>query len=308
MMQTIFSDQVRLLVSVLPHVAKESCFALKGGTAINLFIRDMPRLSVDIDLAYLPIQERNESLEAIDAAMRRIALHVESHIAGVEVTPLSLPQTDICIRLHVKRGTTMIKVEITPVLRGSINEAKVCTLSSRTEAAFGSAQMQLLSFNDLYGGKLCAALDRQHPRDLFDVHHLLNNEGISEELKNTFLVYLMSHNRPISELLDPKLKDIEATYEQEFKGMTHDPVGLDLLLDTRVEMIRALHDRINDHDREFLLSFKRGAANWDQFAYPNAMHLPAVRWKQHNLASMSAVKRKEALKKLKAVLAKDANV
>jgi len=59
-----FSSQVRLLVSVLPYVAKEKCFALKGGTAINLFIRDMPRLSIDIDLAYLPIQDRENGYQS----------------------------------------------------------------------------------------------------------------------------------------------------------------------------------------------------------------------------------------------------
>ncbi len=47
-----FTEQVRLLVALLPRVAKQECFALKGGTAINMFLRDMPRLSVDIDLAY----------------------------------------------------------------------------------------------------------------------------------------------------------------------------------------------------------------------------------------------------------------
>ena len=52
-----YSDQVALLMSVIPAVAEESCFALKGGTAINLFIRDLPRLSVDIDLTYLPVAD-----------------------------------------------------------------------------------------------------------------------------------------------------------------------------------------------------------------------------------------------------------
>jgi hypothetical protein len=53
-----FTEQVRLLVALLPSVAKQTCFALKGGTAINLFLRDMPRLSVDIDLTYLPVEDR----------------------------------------------------------------------------------------------------------------------------------------------------------------------------------------------------------------------------------------------------------
>lgn len=49
-----YRAQMDLLLQVLPLVAKEESFALKGGTAINLFVRDMPRLSVDIDLTWLP--------------------------------------------------------------------------------------------------------------------------------------------------------------------------------------------------------------------------------------------------------------
>ena len=67
-----YIDQVRLLIDVLPHIAKENVFALKGGTAINLFYRDMPRLSVDIDLTYLPVEDRNASLRHIDEALDRI--------------------------------------------------------------------------------------------------------------------------------------------------------------------------------------------------------------------------------------------
>lgn len=66
---SLFYRQVALLVRVLPWVATEKCLALKGGTAINLFVRDMPRLSVDIDLAYLPIEPREASLQHISAAL-----------------------------------------------------------------------------------------------------------------------------------------------------------------------------------------------------------------------------------------------
>ena len=69
-----YRRQVTLLVRVLPFVAAETCFALKGGTAINLFVRNMPRVSVDIDLTYLPVADRGTSLRAIDAAMKRIAM------------------------------------------------------------------------------------------------------------------------------------------------------------------------------------------------------------------------------------------
>jgi len=302
MMTRSFSSQVRLLVSVLPYVAKEKCFALKGGTAINLFIRDMPRLSIDIDLAYLPIQDREKSLQEIDAAMKRIKEHIVSTLTGVEVSESLLPSTNICIRLTVKYDTTQIKIEVTPVLRGSINPAVMKSLSSTTEAEYGSVSMQLLSFEDLYGGKLCAALDRQHPRDLFDVYHLLKNEGITTTLKNTFIVYLLSHPRPIAELLEPRFKEIEVMYEKEFMGMTVEPVALEILLRTRLDLIHMIHKRLNDEDRAFILSVKRGEPQWKLFAYPEAANLPAVRWKLHNLSRMGKAKRESALLKLEDIL------
>ncbi len=303
-MKHSFSNQVRLLVSVLPFVAKEKCFALKGGTAINLFIRDMPRLSVDIDLAYLPIQDRETSLNEIDAAMKRIKTQIVSVFSGAEVSESLLHSTDKCIRLTIKHNGTQIKIEVTPVLRGSINPPIVKSISPNTEAEYGTVSMQLLSFEDLYGGKICAALDRQHPRDLFDVHYLLQNEGISEALKNTFIVYLLSHPRPIAELLAPRMKNIEALYEKEFVGMTMETVSLETLTQTRLDLIKKIHEKLSDNDKAFILSIKSGIPKWELFAYPEAKDLPAVKWKLHNLSKMSKEKRKTASIKLENILKK----
>ena len=303
-MKNSFSNQVRLLVSVLPFVAKEKCFALKGGTALNLFIRDMPRLSVDIDLAYLPVQDRARSLQEMDEAMQRIKTEILSVFKYAEVSQSFLPSTDKCIRLTVKHNGTQIKIEVTPVLRGSINPSVMKDISSNTEAEYGSVSMQLLSFEDLYGGKICAALDRQHPRDLFDVYYLLQNEGISETLKNTFIVYLLSHPRPIAELLEPRLKDIEAVYEKEFLGMSMQNVSLETLMQTRFDLIEKIHEKLSDDDKTFILSVKAGMPKWELFAYPEAQNLPAVKWKLHNLLKMSKEKRKAATIKLEKILDK----
>ena len=303
-MKNSFSNQVRLLVSVLPFVAKEKCFALKGGTALNLFIRDMPRLSVDIDLAYLPVQDRARSLQEMDEAMQRIKTEILSVFKYAEVSQSFLPSTDKCIRLTVKHNGTQIKIEVTPVLRGSINPSVMKDISSNTEAEYGSVSMQLLSFEDLYGGKICAALDRQHPRDLFDVYYLLQNEGISETLKNTFIVYLLSHPRPIAELLEPRLKDIEALYEKEFVGMSMQNVSLETLIQTRLDLIEKVHEKLSDDDKTFILSVKAGMPKWELFAYPEAQNLPAVKWKLQNLSKMSKEKRKVATIKLAKIFEK----
>jgi predicted nucleotidyltransferase component of viral defense system len=301
-MHPIFFEQVRLLVSVLPIVAKEQCFALKGGTAINLFFRDMPRLSVDIDLAYLPIQKREESLENIDLALKSIDERIQNVISGIQVTQSFLQGTDKCIRLTLRRGNIQIKIEVTPVLRGSVHTAIEMGFFPAAADAFGFVKMQLLSFEDLYGGKLCAALDRQHPRDLFDVLLLLEKEGIGTKLKNTFLVYLLSHNRPIAEILNPRLKDIEELYEKEFKGMTRNEVTVKQLIETRKKMIDTIYFLLDEKDLEFLRSFKAGKPAWDLFAFPEAAKLPAVRWKLHNILKMSKKKQKMAQEKLENVL------
>ena len=83
--RAIYRKQVALLVKGLPHVAKEACFDLKGGAAINLFIRNLPRLSVDIDLTYLPISARNTALKSIDAALKRISQEYLSGANGKQI-------------------------------------------------------------------------------------------------------------------------------------------------------------------------------------------------------------------------------
>lgn len=163
-----YRNQVALVIRALPSVAAEECFAMKGGTAINLFIRDLPRLSVDIDLTYLPVQERAASLAAIDAAMMRIAARITEVVRGTRVTP-SRSRENVATKLVVRSDSAQIKIEVTPVLRGCVFEPEFRPVSSDVEDEFGFAEMRIVSFPDLYAGKIVAAFDRQHPRDLFDV-------------------------------------------------------------------------------------------------------------------------------------------
>lgn len=121
----IFSEQVRLLVDVLPSVAKQHCFALKGGTALNLFVRDLPRLSVDIDLAYLPLADREASLVGIDAALENIATDITRSVPATQVNASFVHGTDKRIKLLVLRNGVVVKVEVTPVLRGCVYESEL---------------------------------------------------------------------------------------------------------------------------------------------------------------------------------------
>ena len=301
-----FSDhyraQVSLLVRVLPYVGEEDCFALKGGTAINLFVRDMPRLSVDIDLTYLPVESRPDSLVKIDAAMKRIA-EIAQSVSPAEDIIATGPNAEGAVTKLLARGKgVQIKIEVTPVLRGCVYEPETRTVSPSVENTFGFAEMQVVSFADLYGGKVVAALDRQHPRDLFDMRDLLANEGINDDLRRAFIVYLLSHDRPMHEVVKPTRKDISHEYERGFAGMTDQSVTLEELLAAREATIEAVIGNMPDDHRQFLISFERGEPDWSLLGIEHAHELPAIRWRQQNLDTLDEKKRSELIKSLEQAL------
>jgi predicted nucleotidyltransferase component of viral defense system len=296
-----YRAQVELVVRTLPVVSTEACFALKGGTAINLFVRDLPRLSVDIDLAFLPIQPRVESLAATRAALGRIAQRIEGGALPGASARFSSPRPDE-LRLLVRDGRSQIKVEISPVLRGSLHEPQAIRCMPAVMTQFGTVTVPVLSLPDLYGGKLCAALDRQHPRDWFDVMLLLDADELDRSVFEGFLTYLVSHGRPINELLAPNWKPLADSYAQQFAGMTVLPVTLDQLEASRERLLARLQALMTEHDKAFLLSLKAGEPDWTLFAHPRIAELPAVQWKLHNIQTMKPPQRLAARERLQAVL------
>lgn len=293
--------QVRLLVGVLPFIAHERCFALKGGTAINLFMRDMPRLSVDIDLSYLPAGDRATALGEIEAALLRTKTKLED-VSPPYSVHISKRQDNKACGLRVTGADAAIEIEVAPVLRGNVFPPVVRRLASRAESEFGFAEIQSQSFEDIYAGKLVAALDRQHPRDLFDIMVLLENEGISDELFRAFLVYLIGHDGSLARVVDPAPKPIADLYERQFSPMSLRPVTIDELDRARRSMIVALHARFSDEVREFLLSFKRMQPRWELLGVPHAPDLPAVQWKMLNLSRMEPPRHREVVQNLERVL------
>lgn len=280
-----YAAQVALLVRVLPHVAAEEVFALKGGTAINLFYRDLPRLSVDIDLTYLPIKDRTESLADINAAMDRLVTSIEKGVEGAKARRIEGGGGG-ATRVAVRLGSAEIKIETSPVTRGVIHPPKLMTVSDAVQDEFGFSETQVVSFEDLYGGKLHAALDRQHPRDLFDVKLLYEHEGLTDALFRSFLIYVACSPRPAHELLNPNLADLEKTYAQEFLGMTKDTVSLDTLIDVRARLIADILSRLDGAAQVFLLSLQDATPDFDTIGLPQAADLPAVKWKLLNLQKL----------------------
>jgi predicted nucleotidyltransferase component of viral defense system len=290
---------VALLIRLLPLIAGENCFALKGGTAINLFIRDMPRLSVDIDLTYVPVQPYDASLAAIDAAMGRIGARVKARIPGATIAEGA---KDARTHLLVRAEGVTNEIEVTPVMRGCVYEPELKNVTDAVEDAFGFAEMPILSFADLYAGKFVAALDRQHPRDFFDTRELLNNEGINDALRRAFLVYLVSHSRPMHEVLAARRKDMTVEFNRGFNGMTKAPVTLAELVAARETFIAKAVGEMPAAHKTFLISFVRGKPDWTSIALPGAANLPAVKWRQLNLDKLTAEKRAAEVASLEKVL------
>jgi predicted nucleotidyltransferase component of viral defense system len=297
-----YRAQVALLIRTLPHVAAEPEFALKGGTAINLFVRPLPRLSVDIDLTYLPVADRAASLAAIVAAMQRIAERIRAGIPNARVLATELTDEGATTKLVVRVDAAQIKIEVTPVLRGTVYDPVAMAVVPEVEDAFGFAETQVVSFPDLYAGKIVAAMDRQHPRDLFDVRDLLAHEGISDDLRRAFIVYLISHHRPMVEVLASTRKPLATEFARGFEGMTEEPVPLAELEAAREAIIAAMVAQMPTEHRQFLLGFKRGAPAWDLLGIPGADKLPAVLWKQQNLERLPADKRQALIAGLERVM------
>lgn len=298
-----YEQQVVLLLEVLPIISRYPQFALKGGTAINLFVRNFPRLSVDIDLAYLPIASWSDSVVDINNTLHQIALVIPKAIPNAHVKATKPFDSGKEIKLLIELNGVTVKIEPNYILRGAVFPSATRSLSKDSAEYFGvSISANVMSTEDLYGGKICAALDRQHPRDLFDIHFLLKKEGLTTGVRQAFLVYLMSHNRPMNELLNPNWQDLGKIFETEFLGMAKEALSLDELKAAGKRLVDTLRQDLTDGERKFLIDFKNGNPDWKSFLKPDVQNFPAILWKQKNLNAMSFEKRRLAVKKLEAVL------
>ena len=278
-MEQLYNDQVNLLLKVLPEVAKETSLALHGGTAINLFIRDMPRLSVDIDLTYLPVEDRNATIQHIAEALGRIKANLEMNIPGVTIT-----LKDATGKLLISTKAATVKLEVNLVGRGTYADPVVLSLCGRAQEEYDVfCEIAVVPFGQLYGGKICAALDRQHPRDLFDVKYLLANEGFTEEIKKGFLYCLLGSERPFNEMLNPNLQDQRSALENQFNGMAAEEFSYEEYEQTRIVLVDVIRKSLTKEDKEFLLNFKNLTPVWEKYPYER---YPSVRWKLQNLQNL----------------------
>ena len=280
-MKDSYLKQAKLVVRCIPAIAAERCFAIKGGTAINLFQLNLPRLSVDIDLTYVKFDDRSTAIAEINSALSRISDRLKG--LGLQV---SLRGSDESKKLYCTDGEVGIKIEPNYILRGTVypvREMYVCDEMTRLSGC--EAYMNVLSFVELYGGKVCAALDRQHPRDLFDIDRFYAEHSLSE-VKEGFLALALGHNRPLHELLNPIMQNEREVFEQQFTGMSDVPFTYEQHIATFERLRKDVLALFSADDKSRLLDFVSLTGNLDDFGIPHLSELPAINWKRHNLESL----------------------
>lgn len=296
-------ERLQLLTDLLPAVAGERRFALKGGTAINLFEHDLPRLSVDVDLTWLPVGDYASDRAAITAALHALADALRAPPLSLHVAASAPLGADGITRVIASRRGARVQIETTPVMRGTVHPVRTMIAQPRVQAEFGFAQMQVLDFADLYGGKLAATLTRQHPRDLYDVGLLLDTGRLDAALWRTFLVYLTASPKPACELLEPgEPRDLAMAFRTQFEGMSAKPVTIDALLEVRSRLLARLPALMDESACAFLESVEREAPDFGLIGLPQAAVLPGVRRKLQNLAQRSPDKREADYRQLAATL------
>ncbi len=292
-----YYEQVKLLLKLLPYIEEMDNYAIKGGTAINFFVRDLPRLSVDIDLVYTKIESREKTLKSIRETFNLLSKRIKKHNKNLVITKN-------INKLVINENYYTVKIEINTVMRGVLNPVEEWETNQTISGEFNvKTYNKIISFSELYGSKICAALDRQHPRDLFDVKLLFENEGITEGIKKAFILYLLCHNRPIGELLKPNKLDIEKLYNNDFLGMTKDSVTLEELYQIREKLFDKIILILNKREKEFILSVKETKPEYDLIDIGNLIKdFPAFQWKLKNIKKMNKEKRKDMIGKLKGIL------
>lgn len=280
-----YVDTVRLLLAIAPAVFASGRFAMKGGTALNLFVQEMPRLSVDIDVVFVDHRpDRQAALEAIaqDLATVRSVLVRKGYDARL---PTNAAGDDV--KLVVGNDSAQVKVEVNFVFRGTALPVETRSLVATAQDLFTTdLVVPVLATAELYGSKLVAAMDRQHPRDIFDVMHMLDHFGWQAPIVDCFVAYLAGHNRPVHEVLFPQAKSLEPAFTNEFAGMTRDVVELDTLVRVQSRLLEELPRQLTADHREFLLTLVQGHPAWERMPMQHLHELPALRWKLMNLVQL----------------------
>jgi predicted nucleotidyltransferase component of viral defense system len=291
-----YRKQVALLIRIMPAIYKIRDFAVHGGTAINLFHRNLPRYSVDIDLTYIPIQDRDTSIKTINIYLNDIKKNLEKTIPGIVV--IHKPNV---LKLLCSLTDAMVKIEVNGIKRGIIGDVEERQLCEKARKEFNMGCVaRTVSYSQLYGGKITAALSRQHPRDLFDCKYMEIKSF--DDVKDGFMLCLLGSDKPIIESLNPNDIDQTDALENQFQGMTDNPFCYDDYVLAKRNLINLIHKNLTQEDKEFLLSVEMGTPDWRKCCAGDLSKYPSVQWKLLNIAKLKSnnpIKYKQGIEKLK---------
>ena len=298
-MKDRYRKQVALLIRIMPSVYKIKEFAVHGGTAINLFHRNLLRYSVDIDVTYIPIENRQQSLASINQKLLEVKKNIEKTIPGVVVKH----KPDVW-KLLCTLGDATVKIEVNATKRGIIGDVVELPLCEKARNEFSmGCKARTVSFSQLYGGKITAALSRQHPRDLFDCKYMELQSF--DDVKNGFMLCLLGSDKPIIESLQPHDIDQTEALENQFQGMTETPFGYEDYLESRTALLSLVNGGLTITDKEFLLSFEQGEPDWNKCCAGDLSQYPSVQWKLLNIGKLkesNPVKFEQGVNKLRRYL------
>jgi hypothetical protein len=140
---------------------------------------------------------------------------------------------------------------------------------------------RIVPTEQLYGGKIAAALSRQHPRDLFDYNYMETDKIVG--LKRGFVFALLGSDKPFVESLSPNSINQQEALENQFRGMTDIPFTYKNYETAREQLIAFINAMLNEEDKLFLASFEEGDPQWEKSAYRDFRDFPSVQWKLLNV-------------------------
>lgn len=296
--RSIYAQKVELLLRLIPIVMEEEVFAVHGGSAINLFLKNLPRYSVDIDLTYIPLADRLTSLNDINLHLKSISDKAKKAFKGMYIVPV-LNTCKLLCEYHGRQ----VKVEVNQTKRGIVGgEVLTLPLSDKAQNEFSLyCEAKIVPLTLLYGGKIAAALSRQHPRDLFDVKYM---DMSLSDCREGLIFCLLGSDRPIHELLAPSFIEQREAMANQFDGMTNIPFTYDEFEATRSKLIDDVKAMMTESDRNFLVSFESGHPQWEGYEFEYFKDYPSVQWKLLNLqklAKQNPQKLNEEVTKLKSI-------
>lgn len=279
-MRDKYKKQVALLIRIMPSVYRIKEFAVHGGTAINLFHKNLPRYSVDIDLTYIPVQDRATSLRIINERLLEIKRNLEKTIPDIVVVPKPNVWKLLCTL-----GDATVKIEVNGTKRGIISDTVDMPLCNKAKEEFNmGCKARTVSFSQLYGGKITAALSRQHPRDLFDCKYM--DISSFDDVKDGFMLCLLGSDKPIIESLQPNEIDQTDALEKQFEGMSDIAFSYEDYKQSRLQLVKMVQEGLTMEDRKFLLSFEKGSPEWELCCAGDLSNYPSVQWKLLNIRSL----------------------